>query len=258
MLKLFLVALGCFLFTSCLELNEEVEIKEDGSGQLSSTMDMGQLVDMMMAMGGEETAKKKDEKMDSVFYLKDIIDTAKDLTAEQKDLMRDGKVHIKMNMAEKEFKLNFQYPFGNMERLQKLYTAMSDGGIGFGNIMKGAMRAQDSAAMDQPSGAPSDAPDINKVMDIFDYNFSNGLIKKSVNPEKLKAMLDDPKLAEMKQGAEMGMEVMYNVIYKLPRPVKKVDNPKAKISDDKRTVTLRTNLLEIFTKPEQFAFTIEY
>src|SRR5688572_1751193 len=132
MLKLLFVALGCVLFASCLEINEEVEIKENGSGQFSSSMDLSQLVDMMAAMGGGEFEKKKDEKIDSVIYLKDIIDTAKNLTAEQKRLMRDGTVRVQMNMAEKLFKLDMHYPFSSLERLQQLHAAMSDGGIGLG------------------------------------------------------------------------------------------------------------------------------
>ncbi|MGB8192760.1 MAG: hypothetical protein WCF67_12610 [Chitinophagaceae bacterium] len=254
MLKLFLVAVGCVFFASCLEINEEVNIKENGSGELSTSMDMAQLIDMMQAMGGEEFDKKKDEKIDSVINLKDIVDTAKNLTAQQKQLMRDGKVFVKMNLAEKEFKIRMQYPFNSLERLQQLNAAISDGGIGFGNIMKDAMGSKEQPGLDQPS----ESPELDQLMGIFDYNVSNGLIKKTVNAEKLKKLQDNPKMAEMKQGAEMGIEVLYNITYKLPRPAKRVDNPKAKLSDDKRTVTLRNNLMDIFTKPEQFAFTIEY
>lgn len=257
MLKLFFVAVGCVFLASCLEINEEVEIKENGSGQFSTTMDMGQLIDMMQAMGGEEFDKKKDEKIDSVISLKSIADTAKNLTAEQKELMRDGKIHVKMNLEEKEFKLKMQYPFNNLERLQKLTTALGDGGVGFGNMMKDAMGSKDQPGMDQPSNS-SETSEMDQLLGIFDFNISNGLIKKTVNPEKLKKLQDNPKMAEMKQGADMGIEILYNVTYKLPRPVKKVDNPKAKLSDDKKTVTIRSNLMEIFTKPEQFAFTIEY
>jgi len=256
MLKMLLVAVGCFFFASCLEINEQVEIKENGSGQFTSSMDLSQLVDMMQSVAGEEFEKRKNEKLDSFFYLKDIVDTAKNLTADQKNLMRDGKVHIKMDLEEKQFKLDMEYPFGNLERLQQLHTAISEGGIGFGSFMKDAMGEKDKPApTDQPA---EESPDMNKLLGIFDYNISNGLIKKTVNAEKLKALLEDPKLGQMQQGAEMGMEVVYNVTYKLPRPVKKVDNPKAKISDDKMTVSLRSNLLDIFTKPDQFAFTIEY
>ena len=258
MLKLLFVAVGCVFFASCLEINEEVEIKENGSGEYSTSMDLGQLIDMMQAMGGEEFEKKKDEKIDSVLNLKDVIDTAKNLTPEQKELMRDGKVHVKMNLQDKEFKVKMQYPFNNLERLQKLNTAISEGGIGFGNIMKETMGNKDQPALDQPSNANSESPELDQLMSIFDYNISNGLIKKTVNPEKLKKLQDNPQMAQMKQGAEMGIEVLYNVTYKLPRPAKKVDNPKARLSDDKKTVTLRSNLMDIFSKPEQFAFTIEY
>src|SRR5215213_7468645 len=111
MLKLFFVAVGCVFFASCLEINEEVQIKDNGSGQVSTTMDMSQLIDMMQAMGGEEFDKKKDEKIDSVIYLKSILDTAKNVTAEQKALLKDGKILIKMNMAAKEFFINMNYPF---------------------------------------------------------------------------------------------------------------------------------------------------
>lgn len=254
MLKLFLVAVGCVLFTSCLEINEEVQIKENGSGQISTTMDMAQLIDMMQAMGGDEFDKKKDEKIDSVIYLKSIVDTAKNLSAEQKALLRDGVVRVKMDIGAKEFKINMNYPFANLEKLQKLNNALSSGGMGFSEVMKGAMGGGNKDG-DQPS---SETPEMDQLLGVFDYNISNGLIKKTINPEKLKKLKDSPKMAEMQQGADMGIEVMYNVTYKLPRPAKRVDNAKAKLSDDKRTVTLRNNLMEIFTKPEQFAFTIEY
>ena len=253
MLKLLFVALGCVLFASCLEINEEVEIKENGSGQLSSSIDMGQLIDMMQAMGGEEFDKRKDEKLDSVVNLKDIVDTAKNLTPEQKQLMRDGKMRIQMNMAEKLFKIDMQYPFGSLEKLQKLNNALSDGGIGFGSLMKDAMGGKS-----EEGTSSEDGPDMNKLTGIFDYNISNGLIKKTVNAEKHKALMNDPKLAEMKQGAEMGIEVLYTVTYKLPRPVKSVSNPKAKLSDDKKSVSVKMNLMDIFEKPDDFAFTIQY
>lgn len=252
------VVVGCMFFTSCLEINEEVEIKPNGSGELSTSMDMGQLIDMMQAMGGEEFDKKKDEKIDSTIFLKNVVDTASNLTKQQKDLMRDGKVHVKMNMEQKEFKISMKYPFGNLERLQQLNTAISDGGLGFGELMKGAMGGgKQEAGLDQPTNG-SEKNELDQLMSIFDYNVSNGLIKKTVNAEKLQKIKDNPKMAEMQQGSEMGIEIVYNVTYKLPRPAKKVDNPKAKLSDDKMTVTLRNNLMEIFTKPDQFAFTIEY
>jgi len=44
----------------------------------------------------------------------------------------------------------------------------------------------------------------------------------------------------------------------LPRPVKKIDNPLAILSDDKKTVVMKFNLINAFDHPEQFGYTIQY
>ena len=46
------------LFTSCLETIQEITIKEDGSGTMSSTSDMGALLGMAKQMGGGAEMEK--------------------------------------------------------------------------------------------------------------------------------------------------------------------------------------------------------
>jgi hypothetical protein len=62
----------------------------------------------------------------------------------------------------------------------------------------------------------------------------------------------------MKQASQMGVEINYTSSLSLPRPVKKIDNPMAKLSDDKKTVTMKLNLVDVFEHPEQFEYTVEY
>lgn len=243
------VLLCLFCLASCLDIKDETEILEDGSGTLVSTLDMSQLVDMMSAMGGEEFEKMKNEKIDSVIYYKDLIDTAKNLTREEKSLFKGATARVKMNFEKKQFLIKNSYPFKNIAELQKLNIMASQNGIGVASLLKGAMGE---------SGAGESGPDMNQLMAVFDYQMKNGYIRKSVNAQRLKALQDDPKMAEMKQGAEMGIELLYTVSYKLPQALVKVNNPNAKVSDDKRTVTVQNNLMELFTKPEKFEFTIEY
>jgi hypothetical protein len=45
---------------------------------------------------------------------------------------------------------------------------------------------------------------------------------------------------------------------KLPNPVKRVSNSKAGISNDKKTVTLTTELMQTFQHPELLSLDIEY
>ena len=96
--KFLVIAFCCLWLTSCLEINEEVEIKENGSGKVSTTTDLSQLVDMIQAFGGDEFEKKKDEKIDTTFDMKQFVDTASNLTADQKALLRTGKIKLKMNL----------------------------------------------------------------------------------------------------------------------------------------------------------------
>ena len=257
-LKLLLISFCCVLMSSCLEINEEVEIKENGSGKVSTTTDLSQLVDLMASMAGDEYEKMKNQKVDTLIEMKGFVDTSTKLTAEQKSLLRSGKLRMKMNVEEKVFNFNMEFPFDNIEKYQELSNLMNNQ-AGFGNIMKnllsGGDKEKDKGITDQP--APT-SPDMDQLTGVFDFNASNGLIKKSLNQERYKKLLDDPQIQQLKQGADMGMEVLYTTTYKLPRPAKHVENAAAKLSDDKKTVTIRQNMLEIFTAPEKFEYKIEY
>jgi glycerol-3-phosphate responsive antiterminator len=79
-----------------------------------------------------------------------------------------------------------------------------------------------------------------------------------VNQDKWKALQNNPQLAQIKQAGQMGIEINYTTTVVLPRPVKKIDNPIAKLSDDKKTVVMKFNLIDAFDHPEQFEYTIAY
>jgi hypothetical protein len=185
--------------------------------------------------------------MDTTVYMKDIVDTATSLSAEKKALLRPGQIHIKMDMDAKVFTTHMQFPYTSQDNLQKLYGAMSDGSLGNAKLFGGLGGDQGSSpgGMDQFNG-------------IYDFTAKDGMMAKKVNEEKWKALTNDPQMAQVKQAADMGMEVNYTTTISLPRPVKNVDNPLAKLSDDKKTVTMKFNLIDVFKDPKQFNYKIEY
>jgi hypothetical protein len=242
-----------FCLTGCLDIDENVAIKKDGSGQLSMDMDMSQMVEMLQNyVGKDELAKKGMEKMDTTILMKDIVDTMSSLSAEKKALLRPGSVHIKMNLDEKVFKTHMQFPFSSLDNLQKLYGAMSDGSLGSTQLFKGMT----PGGQDGAGGGPN--PDINQFNGIYDFTCKDGAMSKKLNQEKWKALTEDPQLAQMKQASQMGVEILYTTTIKFPRPIKKVDNTLAKLSEDKTTVTIKYNLVDVFDHPEQFGYSIEY
>lgn len=254
-LKYTLITVWSILLVSCYEVNEEIVINEDGSGTYVAKMDMGQLIDLIQSFAGEEELTKNglDRPIDTLLLMKDILDSSKKATPEQKELMKDGKMRMQMNMKEKIFKMNMTVPYSNLTSLQKL---MAGEGAGMNDLFQGFFGGKKEADSAQPD-APKE-PGMDDVAGIFNVTVQNGLISKKIDTVKYKALMARPQMNEVKQLASSGMEVLYTTTIKLPRPVKKSDNPLVKIAADKKTVTVTYNLLELLTDPGKFSYSIEY
>jgi hypothetical protein len=255
MLKIVLFLFVTIGFTGCLDIYEKIDVKKDGSGTVTMDMDLSQMLEMLQQyMGKEELEKKGIAKMDTTINMKDILDSVSTMPADKKALLSAGTVHIKLDMDAKVFTTHMNFPFTNQENLQKLYAAMGDGSLGTAQLFKNL--GGEEAGAGGAGGAPS--PDINQFNGIYDFSCHDGLMSKKVNQVKWKALQNDPQMAQVKQAAQMGMEINYTTTIVLPRPVKKIDNATAKLSDDKKTVVMKFNLIDAFDHPEQFEYTIAY
>jgi hypothetical protein len=253
--SLFPVLFAC-CFAGCLDINETIDIKPNGSGQLSMDMDMSQMVELLKTyMSKEDLEKKGMDKMDTTIMMKDILDSSTALSPEKKALLRPATVHINLDIDGKVFKTHMLFPFSSQDNLQKLYATMSDGSLGNAQLLKNMLPAGQEGGVQQ--GGPS--PDINQFNGVYDLSAKDGLLSKKLNADKWKTLQENPIIAQAKQaGQQMGVQIAYVVTIKLPRPVKKVDNPLAKLSDDRKKVTMTFNLIDVLDHPEQFGYTIEY
>jgi hypothetical protein len=262
-----LVFLCCLAVYGCYEVNEEITINDNGSGVYNTKMDMSQLIEMMQTFAGEEKMQEEgmDRAIDTVINFASFADSAKEITPEQKELIKDGKMHMQMNMKEKLFKIDLNIPYKDFNSLQKLLAG--GGGAGGGALaaaMKGlfADKNKDQAADEDSSSLPSSkgdwTPDMGGFTNFYDVTVSKGLIARKVNMDKHKELMAKPEMAQMSQLTSSGIEILYTTSIRLPRPVKKADNPLFKLSDDKKTITMKYNMLEMLSTPEKFNYTIEY
>jgi hypothetical protein len=255
-LKILLPLAFLFCLSGCVEINEEVNINKNGSGEWSMNMDMSKLLEIMQNYIGKEELEKQmpNKKMDTTILMKSIIDTSTTLTAEKKALLREGKLNMQLNMEAKTFKTDMHFPFKDISQLQQLYSSLSDGSIGTGQLLKNLSPGKtDSSSSDNPKG-----PDIGQINSLYTFTSRNGYLSRKVNAEKIKALKESAEYGQMKQAGDMGMEVPYTVTIHLPKPAKKVTNTFAKLSADKKTVVIKYNIMEAFEHPEKFEYTIEY
>ena len=162
---------------------------------------------------------------------------------------------MQMNIKEKIFKMDMNFPYKDLNSLQKLMSGQGGNGPGMANAFKNLFG--NPGAGDDQAGMPK-GPDMGDFAGIFDVTVKNGLIERKVNQEKYKALMDRPEMGQLKQLNTSGMEILYTTTIKLPRAAKKADNPLIKLSEDKKTVTIKYNLLELLENPSKFAYTITY
>jgi len=248
----------CFLFFGCYEVNEAITINENGSGRFMTKMDLGQMIEMMQSFGGDEMNQEGlDRVVDTVISMSSFADSAKDVTEEQKELMRNGKMHLVMNIKEKIFKIDTDFPFNNYSQLQSLLAGNAGGMQALTNAMK---KVFDKGASQQDNNQPDTPkdPDLDQLGNIFDVVAQNGTISKILNKARYESLMAKPEMEQMKQVTGAGIEILYSTTLQLPRPVISIDNTLMKLSDDKKTVTIKYNYLEMFETPEKFSFTIKY
>ena len=166
-----------------------------------------------------------------------------------------GKMHLQMNIKEKLFKIDTDFPFNSYNELELLMSG-SGGMSALGEVMKKVFDKGSTENSDQPD-TPKD-PSLDQLTTIFDVVAKNGTISKKINQDKYKLLMEKPEMEQMKQLTASGMEVLYTTVIKLPRPVIKSDNELVKLSDDKKTITLKYNYLELFDNPDKFSYTITY
>ena len=81
---------------------------------------------------------------------------------------------------------------------------------------------------------------------LYSFKITDGTISSKLNRQKWEELQKNPQFAQIKEAGNTGIEVPYSLTIKLPRPVKKIDNPIAKLSDDKKTVVIKYNMMEMY------------
>ena len=119
------------LFAGCYEINEEITINDNGTGTYVTKMDMSALLQMMQSMASEEEIQKSglNRVIDTVIALKTVLDTAKDVTPEQKRLFEEGTMKMKVDLKQSIFTADVNFPFKSLTDLQALMSGSGTGGL---------------------------------------------------------------------------------------------------------------------------------
>ena len=243
-----LTLFGTLLISGCLETTQEIDLKDDGSGTLSTTNDMSSIVGLLKQMESKQTDKIGDENIDTTIALATQVDSIENLSPEEKELMKKGIMHIHVNLKDEKFSTNLKFPFTSVSEIKK-YNQLANKVMG--QTLKGQLG-------DSPIPGMEDMPSPTSIEDYFNTSFSKGLFVKTLNKEKYAGVGKDEYLKGMKESAAMGMPMTTTYIINLPRPAKKAEGKNVKLSVDKKKVTIETDIDDFFDDPTKLEYRIEY
>jgi hypothetical protein len=253
-LKYLLAICFTIVLASCVDTTEDVTLKEDGSGVMVYTMDMSNVLSMMGQMaGGNQTDKLKDQ--DTTVAVSSFIDSVKDLSAQEKQLLRPGKIKMLLKNKDEKFLATLTVPFKKSDDLKVIKQALPKA---VGGAMQNMMSDKKGGEMDMPAGmSADDMPKPKNFDDFFDMNFTSHSITKQLNKESYATVESDKTMQAIQQMNSMGAPMTINYVLNLPRPAKTTEG-KLKLSADKKKVTLVVTSEDFFDDPKKFEFKIEY
>ncbi|MBG9375006.1 hypothetical protein I5907_02115 [Panacibacter sp. DH6] len=262
MKKIFGLVLGFFAvaLVSCLDTEEKITLNEDKSGTYQLVMNIGNSPMLQSAMQQSGQAL---EKKDTVIYFKSFTDTATTLSAEEKTILQNGKMHIAMN---DDIKAEFELPFKDMNQLlyikQHMFEMISKikPSDMNGDNAPGMMPGMDMMGGNMGSPMAGAGKLLNPTQDAFSFTAGNGIISNTIKDKQgLTAAVASDSVQMLKQMIPFVGDFTYKTTFVLPKPVKKYSGgAETQLSDDKKTISFMNSLSGLLDKPETLEYSVEY
>ncbi|MFB9078637.1 hypothetical protein ACFFLS_14940 [Flavobacterium procerum] len=247
-MKLYKLLSFCFLIatlTSCT-FTENITINENGTGNFSVDIDGSSLMQMAGDQIGSQMGADAKKDIDSTFSFKQMFEQKKDSIAKlspetQQELkkLENFTIKTKMSSEKKEFLMTMAMDFKNVNELQDILQSAS------------TLQKLEGGNAPSPVGAG------------FGGNNSKLSYKYDGKKFSRKAIIDQQKLAEKaKDSADMSKMIFassnYIIKYHFPKKIKKVSNPNALFSDDRKSITIQYSFTDYMENPEKLNFEVEF
>lgn len=255
-----LAALPFLILTGCFEIKEEVTINPDGSGFFTTSADMGEAIGMIMAMaqnaGGENGGLQMggkdinlDKVIDTTIQFGMVLDSAKDVSPEERMLFKNATMGIKMNMKESVMKMTGRFPFANFADYEKIRLSMKK--------IQGQLKDKSPLGGAMPGGGGEGNP-LDQFSGLFVSTASDGKLTRTMDKAKMAELTSGKEMKELGEAKAMLEGIKFTTVIHLPRPAKSLGNKNAVVSEDRKKVTITYNLIEMMETPESAAYNIEY
>lgn len=217
--RVFFFITAPLVLVSCFNITEEYHFNNDGSGTAKFQIDMSQVISLMQTFIESDSTGNSQKSMDSLFSNEETINALHEIP---------GIFDINNTSNAETGIVEYTYSFKNLDALNKAILVAKGGS---------------SMGIDMNSGQGKNLFTVNKktLKRIFE-----------VTPDNNKS--DDAENAMVQM---MFKDATYKVIYSFDSKIKKASGANTKISGDKKSVTMETQLLSIINGEAKMNCTIK-
>lgn len=234
-IKTLLIVVFAIILTSC-QFTEEITIHKNGSGKYKLSIDMSEMMGAMDGMEQNDSIKKEPEKVDSIFYMKELIEANKDsiskLSKEERaslEAIKDLKMRIQMDEEKGKMLMDFIVDFKKLSELDAIKRKIDK-----------AQQLQDN------NGKEGENVENHEVK--YSYNkkkFVRKVIMKELSPEEQE--LYDKNLKDSKMFLSGSK---YKLIYHFPKKIKNVNFQETQFSENHKTMTIEVAMDSLTKNPQ--------
>lgn len=245
----FVLLLFC---TSCVDIEEHYDFKADGSCNVVYGFDMSRALSVLMNLMSDslkatpQFSAAKDTSLNFYTALPDSM--RQSLTSEEIMLAQSSNLAVHMNLQKSQMKVAVTHQARDAADLQYYLQHISkiESGSELGKMAKGSESMKEM-----------DAKQLIGGQDYYQYTITPHKFYRIIDKAKFNAFLKKT-THTLSMAKAMLIDMPYKVILNFAHPVKKVNNPKAIVSADRKHVTLVTNMDEIMKNPNVMNLKIDF
>ncbi|HVS91544.1 MAG TPA: hypothetical protein VHE59_05900 [Mucilaginibacter sp.] len=237
--------------TSCVDVEEHYDFKADGSCKVAYTFDMSKAVSVLMNLMSDSVkatpqfSMVKDTTLNFYSALPDSVQQK--MTLNEINLAKSSNLALHMNLPKNIVKVSVYHQAKNAAELQYYLQ----------NISKIESHSDLKVSKNTSGVQDFDAQQLLSGQDYYTYEVTPHKFYRIIDKAKFNAFLKKTQ-STFAMAKAMLIETPYKVILNFAKPVKKVSNPKAVLSADRKHVVLQTTMDEIMKNPSVMNLKIDF
>ncbi|MFA6245655.1 MAG: hypothetical protein WC615_01860 [Mucilaginibacter sp.] len=242
-----LVFFAFFCLTSCVDIEEHYDFKPNGSCNVVYGFDMSKAVSVLVNLMTDSVRETpqfslvKDTTLNFYSALPDSI--SQKMTTEEAKMAQGSDLAIKMDLKKSLMKVSIKHEAKDAADLQYYLEHLS-------NISM-------NSPITNVTKKSFDAQPLITGQSYYSYEITDHKFYRIIDKVKFNAFLKKAG-SKFAMAKAMLIDMPYKVVLNFAKPVKKMNNSKAILSADRRTVTLVTSMDEVMKNPALMNLKIDF